>query len=83
MYFLISNFIILYAPYIGKWLSPQTTGMRPLPCAGFSFTKVDLHRAVLFGGRQAEKRVNEIHILNMENWVCRFCISWSSRDKTP
>lgn len=53
----------------GEWLSPQTTGIRPLPCAGFSFTKVDPKRAVLFGGRQRHDRVNEINILDMESWV--------------
>ena len=53
------------------WISPETTGPRPPPCAAFSFTKVDSHRVVLFGGRQVNARVNEVHILNMDNW------SWS------
>eukprot|EP00731_Ephydatia_muelleri_P031884 Em0023g391a len=53
------------------WISPMTTGPRPPPCAAFSFTKVDCHRVLLFGGRQVNARVNEIHILDMDNW------SWS------
>ena len=46
------------------------TGTRPPPCAAFTLTKVDSHRVVLFGGRQFSERVNQLHILNMENWVC-------------
>ena len=51
------------------WVVPQTTGTRPPPCAAFSFTKIDCHRVVLFGGRQLQARVNEIHILDMSDWV--------------
>ena len=54
---------------VATWSSPETTGPRPLPNAGFSFTKVDLSRAVMFGGRQRHQRVNEVHILDMDNWV--------------
>ena len=57
--------------FTGTWSSPEITGPRPPPCAGFSFTKVDLSRAVLFGGRQRHQRVNEVHILDMENRVNR------------
>ena len=55
--------------HVGEWLSPVTTGVRPPPCAAFSFTKVDCSRVVLFGGRQRPERVNEVHILDMSNWV--------------
>ncbi len=51
------------------WFSPETTGIRPPPCAAFSFTRVDSHRVVLFAGRQRMERVNEVHILDMEEWV--------------
>ena len=51
------------------WISPETTGSRPPPCAGFTFTQVDSCRVVIFGGRRREGQMNEIHILNMENWV--------------
>ena len=60
----------------GTWSSPETTGPRPPPCAGFSFTKVDLSRVVLFGGEQEKGRfqshLNELHILDMDSWVSRW-----------
>ena len=55
---------------IGRWSVPECTGTAPPPCAAFSFNKVDQQRALLFGGRQREARVNELHILNMDHWVC-------------
>ena len=54
---------------LGCWSIPDTTGETPRPCAAASFTKVDQHTAVLFGGRQKEGRVNDLAILNMEKWV--------------
>ena len=53
----------------GEWLSPVMSGVRPPPCAAFTFTKVDCSRVALFGGRQQQERVNEVHILDMANWV--------------
>ena len=54
---------------VATWSSPETTGPRPPPCAAFSFTKVDLSRVVMFGGRQRHQRVNEVHILDVKSWV--------------
>ena len=68
--------------FTGKWLSPVTTGVRPPPCAAFSFTKVDCSRVVLFGGRQQKERVNELYILDMSNWVCLDYSSHSSQHLT-
>ena len=51
------------------WTVPDTTGETPKPCAAATFTKVDPHTAVLFGGRQKEGRVNDLTILDMEKWV--------------
>ncbi len=51
------------------WYSPELSGCRPPPCAAFSFTRIDRHRVVLFGGRQQKERVNEIYILDMNEWV--------------
>lgn len=51
-----------------EWISPEMTGVRPLPCAAFSLTRVDQHRVVLFGGRQLLERTDQLHILDMENW---------------
>ena len=53
------------------WSSPPTTGSRPPPCAGFSFTAIDSHRGVLFGGYSPGRgRINDIHIINMQTMVC-------------
>ena len=54
---------------IGCWSIPDTTGETPKPCGAASFTKVDRHTTVLFGGRQKQGRVNDLVILNMEKWV--------------
>jgi len=59
----------------GTWSSPETTGPRPPPCAAFSFAKIDLSRAVMFGGRQRHQRVNEVHILDVKSWVSKL---WSN-----
>ena len=55
---------------IEKWSVPECAGIPPAPCAAFSFNKIDQQRALLFGGRQREARVNELHVLNMDHWVC-------------
>lgn len=52
-----------------EWIVPHTTGARPPPCAAFSINKIDCHRVILFGGRQRQGRVNEVHILDMAEWV--------------
>ena len=62
---------ILSHPHVtGTWSSPPTTGDRPPPCSAFSFTTIDHHRAVLFGGRQEHGRVNDIYILDLDTMVC-------------
>lgn len=50
------------------WVVPHTSGERPPPCAAFSFTKIDLHRVVLFAGRHRNHMSNEIYILDMATW---------------
>ena len=47
------------------------TGSHPPPCQGFTFTQVDMERAVLFGGFQpgTKRRVNDVYILNLYNRV--------------
>lgn len=57
----------------GRWTVVHTTGMKPPPCAAFSFTRIDSQRVLLFGGRQRRQRVNDAYILDLEKWV-----SWES-----
>ncbi|XP_064393408.1 uncharacterized protein LOC135340916 isoform X2 [Halichondria panicea] len=53
----------------GVWSSPELIGERPPPCTGFTFTMVDQHRAVLFGGRQSGRdgRVNDVYLFNLRD----------------
>ncbi|XP_064393174.1 uncharacterized protein LOC135340746 [Halichondria panicea] len=50
----------------GVWSSPELRGERPPPCAGFTFTMVAQHRAVLFGGIQSGRRgrLNEVYLFD-------------------
>ena len=66
-YLACENIMISFA---GIWSSPPTTGDRPPPCLHFSFTAIDPHRAVLFGGRQEHGRVNDAYILDLWEMVC-------------
>ena len=55
----------------GRWRVVHTTGMKPPPCAAFSFTRIDAQRVLLFGGRQQRQRVNDAYILDLEKWVSK------------
>ena len=54
----------------GTWSSPTLRGTRPPPCGNFSLTKIDDHRAVLFGGiSPSEWSTNEVYILDLTGMV--------------
>ena len=56
--------------FAGKWSSP-TTGPRPSPCYLFSFTAINNHQAVLFGGNQpGHHKVDDCFFINFESMVC-------------
>ena len=72
--------------FTGKWSFPPTTGPRPPPCSFFSFTAINDHQAVLFGGNQLRppgvfgvrsqgSRVNDCFLMDFESMVCseRYC----------
>ncbi|XP_064393177.1 uncharacterized protein LOC135340747 isoform X2 [Halichondria panicea] len=50
----------------GVWSSPELRGERPPPCSHFTFTMVDQHRAVFFGGWQPDRDVvvNDVYLFN-------------------
>ncbi|XP_064393447.1 uncharacterized protein LOC135340946 isoform X2 [Halichondria panicea] len=50
----------------GVWSSPELRGERPPPCIDFTFTMVDQHRAVLFGGRKSGHggQINDIYFFD-------------------
>ncbi len=56
-------------PLPGVWSSRELKGERPPPCDSFTFTKLDQHRAVLFGGRQPNHRVNDVYVFDFRNMV--------------
>ena len=70
--------VLLYEPwgyilllFAGKWSSSPTTGPRPPPCYFFSFTAINDHQAVLFGGKQPQRRrVNDCFLMDFESMVC-------------
>lgn len=51
------------------WSVPVTSGIPPPACAGCSFTRVDEHRGVVFGGLQKDRLPNHFYILNFQFWV--------------
>ena len=52
------------------WSSPVTTGDRPPPCSGFTFTAIDDRRAVVFGGTNKETdRINTVYIIDLITMV--------------
>ena len=58
------------SPSAGKWSSPPTTGPRPPPCAGFTFTAINKQQAVFFGGNQPPHgRVNDVYIIEFSSMV--------------
>ena len=51
------------------WAAQPTTGEKPPPLDDHTFTKIDNHRAVVFGGYTGSSRVNDTYVLDMETWV--------------
>ena len=57
--------------FAGVWKVQPANGTRPPPLANHTFTKIDNHRAVAFGGYTGSCRVNDAYVLDMKIWVCR------------
>ena len=59
-------------PYLaGTWSTPRVTGTPPEPRAWCSFTKIDEEHALVFGGQtDGDRRLNDIYMLNKQEWVC-------------
>ena len=52
----------------------RTTGESPPPLSHHTFTRIDHHRAVVFGGLAESSREDDTYgtyVLDMETWVCR------------
>jgi hypothetical protein len=59
-----NNELYLFDTETETWHSLETSGVRPSPRAAHTMNKVG-HRVVIFGGRQPDRRMNDIHILNL------------------
>ena len=67
VYFTIS----LFSSSLDSWHRPTITGTPPPACSKMSLTRVDSHRAVMFGGggKDNELLSPDVYILDMLNWV--------------
>ena len=54
----------------GVWAVQPTTGDKPPPLCGHTFTKIDHRRAVVFGG-DTGSLTNDSYVLDTETWVWR------------
>ena len=62
------------SPSAGNWSSPPTTGPRPPPSSGFTFTAISKEQAVLFGGYQPRCGVvNDVCIIDFSSMVWWEC----------
>ncbi|XP_065908960.1 kelch domain-containing protein 1-like [Dysidea avara] len=64
----LTNELHVFDPMSKMWSKPAITGVPPLPCARFTMTKIDSHRALIFGGTHLMGPSSEIHILDMNSW---------------
>ena len=59
--------------FLGTWSSPDVSGQRPPPCAYFSFTKIDDHHVMLFGGGQPGRGMtSDLYILDLARMVSQY-----------
>ena len=62
---------VAYLYVSGEWSSPAVTGTTPPPLEGFSFTKVDHRRAVVYGGTtRGIQALGDAYVLQLDTWVC-------------
>ena len=64
----------------GTWIAPLgPNAFRPSPIGTFAFSKLDQHRALMFGGRGSCGRMNEAFILDLEDRVSsQFSLCYST-----
>ena len=65
-----SNSCIHTIHILAIWSSPAVKGTRPPPCSHFSFTSINDHEAIMYGGRLASGRsVNDIYLFDFSEMV--------------
>jgi len=55
--------------HVEMWSAQPTTGEKPPPLAGHTFTKVSDHKAVVFGGITGRMLCNDAYVLDTQTWV--------------
>ena len=61
--------MIMFIPPADLWSVQATTGDRPPALDGLTLTKIDRHRAALFGGLDGISFHNDTYVLDMATWV--------------
>lgn len=66
--------------YTDEWTLQATTGLSPPALYGHTFTMIDHHRAVVFGGLGYGQLgyVNKTYLLDMDTWVWYLLINTCS-----
>ena len=55
---------------LGNWTAPLgQDAVRPEPMSGMGFSKVDQHRAMLFGGKTIPAYMNEMFVFDLDRKV--------------
>ena len=55
---------------LGNWVAPLgRDALRPEPMNGMGFSKVDQHRAILFGGKTIQGYMNELFVFDLSKKV--------------
>ena len=66
-----------------QWRNIETVGTSPPACYVFSFTRFDVDRIILFGGRHVDSHVNtvvnDIYILDTRTWTFPYFAENESR----
>lgn len=66
---IMHTFLFLVMFSLDLWSPVNTSGSRPPPCSDFSFTMIDDHRAVLFGGMSGQSYCNHTFVLDLQTMV--------------
>ena len=61
---------LIHLIHIGIWEKLVTTGNRPPPLNGHTWTKIDASKAMLFGGQKDDGScINDVYILSVDTRV--------------
>ena len=58
--------------FIGDWSCPLMKGIALPHNSYFSFTAIDDHRALIFGGNVGDRRVDSLYLIDFNTMVCSY-----------